>query len=153
MFSPSKCNYKLMWTPQLPLPRHRSGISNDLTLNSSLIFGMCKSPWLFLIISCLRIFSMTHTHVLRARSLLGLRKRCAQTLLLWWITQAVCVSARYECLAALYLHCHLQSDAIKHNKCILVLFILYDSHLAFISDWSVDSPLTDLTQVFTNADI
>lgn len=28
---------------------------NDLTLNSSLIFGMCKSPWLFLIISWLRI--------------------------------------------------------------------------------------------------
>lgn len=50
-----------MWTPQLPSPCRRSGISNDLTLNSSLIFGMCKSPRLFLIISFLRIFSMTHT--------------------------------------------------------------------------------------------
>lgn len=50
-----------MWTPQLPSPRRRSGISNDLTLNSSLISGMCKSPRLFLIISFLRIFSMTHT--------------------------------------------------------------------------------------------
>lgn len=57
MFSLSKSNCKLMWTPQLPSPHRRS---NDLTLNSFLIFGMCKSPWLFLIIHCLRIFSMTH---------------------------------------------------------------------------------------------
>lgn len=29
---------------------------DDFTLNSSLIFGMCKSPWLFLVISWLRLF-------------------------------------------------------------------------------------------------
>lgn len=60
MFSLSKSNCKLMWTPQLSSPRCRSGSSNDLTLNIPLIFGMWKSTWLFIIISWLRIFSMTH---------------------------------------------------------------------------------------------
>lgn len=61
MFSLSKSNCKLMWTPQLPSLRCRSGSSNGLTSNSPLIFGMWKSTWLFIIISWLRIFSMTHT--------------------------------------------------------------------------------------------
>lgn len=102
---------------------------DDFTLNSSLIFGMCKSPWLFLVISWLKLFPQWCTPPPCMIVPLGLRNHGAPALLLLW------------CLCSPWMfsfHCHLHTYAGLHcctTVPYLITLRLLDISIISISGW------------------
>lgn len=107
------------------------GAQDDLTLNSSLIFAMYTSPWLFLVMSWLRLFPQwcTCPPCTIAPSDSGTWRSDAAVAAAMNHAGCLCFCPpwMFSLSAALYLHCRLHTDAIKHNKCIRVLFFQYDT--------------------------
>ena len=110
------------------------------TLNHSLSCEILKSPWLFHISQLGRVFSewcKRTPDCSKITFFLRLKGSEAQTVLAWWIKLCVCTPSEVmhfcrECTSwalLVPLYCPLHADAIKHNKCVALLYFLRGFHL------------------------